>query len=378
MKRLIRNISYKFRLAHKRAVPHISLAGSLTTTNENRLVNDFRTLCLEYPLMSFKIDGFNVFEGNRVVFIDIKPSQGLDEFRWEICKKLGSYCKLKHPYDYQREWYPHATIAMNLDHNRFNKIKDYVSRLQQPKYKHFMLRATLIKGQRILYEYDFLQRRLLNRWEAKNPMQYQKTMNLLKEFFKGRYDPNKRLETRQVKKESFWEKILHLFRKPKIFFTSDLHLDHANIIKYCKRPFTNVTQMNKVLVENWNNIISPKDTVYFLGDLAYGYGSKSTDYWLEKLNGNIIFIKGNHDKSNKIKLYENKTFEYKGYKFFLTHSPDNVPKDWKEWAICGHHHNNKPQECPLINKQTKRINISVELTEYRPMEINDLIKMIEQ
>jgi calcineurin-like phosphoesterase family protein len=167
------------------------------------------------------------------------------------------------------------------------------------------------------------------------------------------------------------------FRKPKIFITSDLHLDHTNIIKYCKRPFLNTEDMNKILVNNWNNIISNKDTVFFLGDLAYGRGSRNTDYWLKQLNGKIIFIKGNHDKSDKIKFYKTYKLEYGDYKLFLSHEPKQVPKDWDGWAICGHHHNNKLKEYPFIDKKNKLINISTELTKFRPVDMDELIKKME-
>jgi len=98
--------------------------------------------------------------------------------------------------------------------------------------------------------------------------------------------PNKNHNAESAKKKGLFEKILNSFEKPKIFFTGDLHLDHANIIKYCKRPFSDVEEMNRTLISNWNNTIGKKDTVYFLGDLAFGRGSRTTDYWLEKLNGN--------------------------------------------------------------------------------------------
>ncbi len=187
--------------------------------------------------------------------------------------------------------------------------------------------------------------------------------------------------------------------RPKTFITSDLHLDHTNIIKYCKRPFLNAKDMNKTLIDNWNNTISNKDIVYFLGDLAYGIGSKSTDYWLKQLNGKIIFIKGNHDKSNKIKFHETYLLNYRGYKFFLSHMPVQVPKDSGHqstleyfpsnepeqfekncniWAIYGHHHNNNLKKHPFIDKKNRRINVSTELTNFRPIDMDDLIKKIEE
>src|SRR3989338_484955 len=163
-----------------------------------------------------------------------------------------------------------------------------------------------------------------------------------------------------------------MIQTPKIFVVSDLHLDHTNIIKYCNRPFENIESMNKVLVDNWNKTVTNMDTVFFLGDLAFGTGSRTTDFWLSKLKGKIIFIKGNHDKSKKIKFYDFFILEYSGLRFYLTHWPENVPKDWSSWAICGHHHD----KTPFIDKLKKRINISVEQTNYTPVDIDFIIDKI--
>lgn len=157
-------------------------------------------------------------------------------------------------------------------------------------------------------------------------------------------------------------------RNRRIFLAADLHLDHKNIIKYCHRPFRSVQQMNSRLIGNWNRTVGKNDIVYFLGDLAFGRGSRNTDYWYRKLNGKIIFIKGNHDRSRRIKFYHKKYLTYQGISFLLVHSPWDAPKDYKGWVIHGHKHNNN-KKFPLINKKDKRINVSCELTNYRPINI---------
>ena len=57
---------------------------------------------------------------------------------------------------------------------------------------------------------------------------------------------------------------------PSIWFTSDTHFSHCNIIKYCNRPFKDVDEMNKILIQNWNNVVRPDDIVWHLGDFALG------------------------------------------------------------------------------------------------------------
>lgn len=161
-----------------------------------------------------------------------------------------------------------------------------------------------------------------------------------------------------------------------MFLISDLHLDHANITKYCHRPFKSVFEMNRTLIRNWNRTIRKNDTVYFLGDLAFGRSSRKTSYWLRKLNGRIVFFRGNHDKSRRIRFRDKMFLNYKGHEFLLTHDPREVHHSWKGWVIHGHTHNNNPRY-PLVNKRNKTINVSVELIDYKPIQIDDLLKLTE-
>lgn len=80
-----------------------------------------------------------------------------------------------------------------------------------------------------------------------------------------------------------------------IFFTSDTHFSHANIIQYCDRPFRDTDEMDEAIIRNWNETVMPTDTVYLLGDVALGPIEKSLAK-VSRLNGYKICVLGNHDR----------------------------------------------------------------------------------
>jgi calcineurin-like phosphoesterase family protein len=80
-----------------------------------------------------------------------------------------------------------------------------------------------------------------------------------------------------------------------IWYTSDLHLGHANIIKYCDRPFKSADEMNRTIVNNWNSVVKPEDRVFVLGDVALGKINESLEF-VRELNGQKLLIPGNHDR----------------------------------------------------------------------------------
>ena len=92
-----------------------------------------------------------------------------------------------------------------------------------------------------------------------------------------------------------------------IFFTSDTHFNHANIIKFCGRPYESVEEMNKDIIERWNNKVPENGIVFHLGDFAFG-GSDIWNNTRKRLNGTVYLIEGNHDiKQNgqtKYNLFE--------------------------------------------------------------------------
>jgi calcineurin-like phosphoesterase family protein len=81
-----------------------------------------------------------------------------------------------------------------------------------------------------------------------------------------------------------------------IYFTSDLHLYHKNILEFCKdsRPFNDLDAMHESLRNHWNGLVNSDDTVYILGDVSFGDIQQTIKY-LDSLNGKKILIYGNHD-----------------------------------------------------------------------------------
>ena len=81
-----------------------------------------------------------------------------------------------------------------------------------------------------------------------------------------------------------------------IFFTSDHHWGHANILKYCNRPFSSVEEMDEIMIQRWNSVVSKFDTVYHLGDFCLCNDAKP---YLSRLHGKIRFVIPNfhHDKN---------------------------------------------------------------------------------
>lgn len=80
-----------------------------------------------------------------------------------------------------------------------------------------------------------------------------------------------------------------------LFFTSDLHFGHRNVINFCNRPFTDIKEMSEKLIENWNAVVTDNDIVFVLGDTFWFNDSRTIKKVLEQLNGKEIYIlPGNH------------------------------------------------------------------------------------
>lgn len=173
----------------------------------------------------------------------------------------------------------------------------------------------------------------------------------------------------------------------KILFTSDHHFGHANIIRYSNRPFENVNEMNEELIKRWNEKVEKGDSVYHLGDLSLANPEKTRTI-LDRLNGKIFLIKGNHEGST---LTYPKRFEWiKDYfelnvedseaqnskqKIILFHY---AMRTWRSisrgtWHLYGHSHGNL-----LEDKLAQSFDVGVDCHNFYPLtyeEIKAKIKM---
>lgn len=86
-----------------------------------------------------------------------------------------------------------------------------------------------------------------------------------------------------------------------IFFTSDLHFFHKNIIQYSNRPVKDVEEMNELLINRWNEKVGWADECYFLGDLTFAKNLAPMHDILSSLHGKKYWLRGNHDYSKVIK-----------------------------------------------------------------------------
>jgi 2'-5' RNA ligase len=191
IREMINHLKRKFHLPPSgKSVPHITLAGGLTTSHERKLIKDFVSVCSKTPLCKYTVDGFGSFANEAgVIFINIIPNENLKTFRWTLAQTIAPYCNLK-AFDYKQDFKFHATLAMNLNDRDFSRLRKYINTQPEPQYKQILIRVTILKNSKILCEYDFLQRRLLNRDEALSKTELTKTFHLLDEFFKGNFDPN--------------------------------------------------------------------------------------------------------------------------------------------------------------------------------------------
>jgi calcineurin-like phosphoesterase family protein len=168
------------------------------------------------------------------------------------------------------------------------------------------------------------------------------------------------------------------------FFTSDTHFNHVNILKYTKRPWTTIQEMNEALIKNWNDTVKPKDEVWHLGDFCWCKVDHEAISFIGRLNGKKHFIPGNHDKIIT-KLLKLNIYQTNGTSMF--HSPiEEITIDDTRITLChyamrtwnkshfgayqlyGHSHGSLPDDPNLMS-----MDVGVDChPEYRPFSFDEI------
>lgn len=166
------------------------------------------------------------------------------------------------------------------------------------------------------------------------------------------------------------------------YLVGDLHLDHDRVLEYTDRPFASVAEMNRALVDGWNAVVDPGDEVVFLGDLAVPSKPTTVRRWLDRLDGDVVFVAGDHDdgvrRTDAAASRAAYRFEAGGYRFYCVHDPAAAQPDDDEWVVHGHHHDMRPEEFPFVDPDAGRINVSVELLGYEPVPVEELVGYLDR
>jgi calcineurin-like phosphoesterase family protein len=142
-----------------------------------------------------------------------------------------------------------------------------------------------------------------------------------------------------------------------MFFTADLHLGHKNIIKYCNRPFDNVDDMDRVIIDNINRVVGQRDQLFILGDFAFR--GKQPDEYRSLIKARVVhIILGNHDKRGRFGSFSSvenvREISHFGQKVFLSHYPHRSwpSRQHGSWMLYGHVHGQLEQADRLSNCKT--------------------------
>lgn len=157
-----------------------------------------------------------------------------------------------------------------------------------------------------------------------------------------------------------------------LFFTADLHLSHDNIRRYCDRPFSSSEEMDTEIIRRWNEVVGKGDTVWVLGDFAFAHHTKVIRF-IEALNGNINFIRGNHDKDLEAALRLMKrplrdVYSAKdgGDQFWLSHYAHLV---WPRSHHGSYHLHGHSHGCLAEDPRARRMDVGVDANNYTPVSV---------
>jgi calcineurin-like phosphoesterase family protein len=168
-----------------------------------------------------------------------------------------------------------------------------------------------------------------------------------------------------------------------VWFTADTHFGHGNIVRFCRRPFADVKEMDAQLIENWNARVRPDDHVFHLGDFCYGCKPNAH---MEKLNGVIHLINGSHDKwannqtsvwfgdfSKKVAIDDNAIVCIDRTQLFLAHHAHRVwPRShYGTIHLYGHSHGKLPGTASSMD-------IGVDCNNFMPLNLDEISKKLSE
>lgn len=181
----------------------------------------------------------------------------------------------------------------------------------------------------------------------------------------------------------------------KIWFTSDTHFGHKNILTFCERPFNSVEEMDNAIIERWNSKVGKNDIVFHLGDFAFA-SNKRWQELIYKLNGKIYLILGNHDVVRWPGTYTMQLFDRvenqimlkidNKYKVYLNHFPflcyDGTYRNPEDCTIQLHGHVH--QRIGDIGKDAQRLqyrfpyqyDVGVDNNNFYPVSWEEILKII--
>ena len=167
-----------------------------------------------------------------------------------------------------------------------------------------------------------------------------------------------------------------------IYLVADTHFSHFNIMKYCKRPFSTVEEMNEVMIDNWNKLVRPNDEIYHLGDFGFGSHEKIKEI-RKKLNGKIHLILGNHDikgRLDKLRVWESvqhaKHIKGLDKPLYAVHY---CPKVWynshyNSYGIYGHSHGGLNS---YAEKEGKLLDVGVDTNNFKPYHLDEVLEIMK-
>lgn len=183
---------------------------------------------------------------------------------------------------------------------------------------------------------------------------------------------------------------------PNVFLTSDTHFGHVNICKFTNydgspvRPWDSVEEMDEEMVKRWNDTVGPKDKVYHLGDVVINRKSLQI---LDRLNGDKVLIKGNHDifpLKDYVKYFRDIRAYHVMNGCILSHIPVHKDSIARFGAnIHGHTHGNRVRKLRGVNVKTGELLYSdvidpdyfcvcVEQTNFTPISFENVLKKIKE